>query len=157
MVRQCPETDGCLDLYHPPCPTRQFLVYIHSQLVPTSPPKLGIKLSSPKQRCMLLPKVQNCWWLWQWPVARQHHISIKMPWDFAHFMLVVSVALVCGPPISTCKHQNLDQANKWFPSLEHLECLKTGRKLQKLLVCTVPDQGVSQPSPKHQHETPCCK
>ena len=71
-------------------------------------------------------------------------------------MWMASVALVCGPPIPKCMHQNLDQANKWFPSLEHLECLKTGRKVQKMMVCTVANQGVNQPSPKQQHETHCC-
>ena len=98
VVRQCPQTDGCLDLYHPPCPTRQLLVYIHSQLVPTSPTELGVKLPSPKQRCMLLPKVEKL--LVDVAVACGKAITqpIKTPYCFAQFMFVASVALLCGPP-----------------------------------------------------------
>ena len=155
MVRQCPQTDGCLDLYHPPCPTRQFLVYIHSQLVPTSPTKLGVKLSSPKQMCMLLPKVEKL--LVDVAVTCGNAItqSFKNNIVFCRFhdggKCGLTVWTTYFPHANT---KNLDQSNKRFPSLEHLECLNTGRKLQKLLVCTVTNQGVSQPSPKHQHETP---
>ena len=56
---QCPETEACLDMYHPPCPTRQFLVYIHSQLVPTSPPKLGISCQAPNRGACCCPKFKN--------------------------------------------------------------------------------------------------
>ena len=117
-------TEGCLEMstvmFLPPCATGQFLVYIHSQLVQTSPTKLGIKLSSPKQRCTVLSTVGKCWLMWQWHVARQYHNP-----STHHLFCTIHDAGNCGLTVWTTQlpianTNNLDQSNKWFPNLEYI-------------------------------------
>ena len=113
-------TEGCLEMstvmFLPPCPTRQFLVYIHSQLIPTSPTKLGIELSSPNQRCMVLSKVKKGWLMWQWHVARQYHNPSRH-----HHIWRIHDAGICGltvwpTQIPLANSKDLDQSIKWFPT-----------------------------------------